>query len=53
MRQKDPFLFIVKVLNYFRYVPQNIHGHFQPYFQIGHTQSTEATFSFYCTKLSH
>ena len=53
IRQKDPFLFIVKVFDYFRYVPQNIHGHFQSYFQIGYTQSPEAIFAFYCTQLSH
>ena len=52
MRQKDPFLFIVKVFNYFRYVPQNMHGHFQSYCQNGYTQSPEAICAFYCTKFS-
>ena len=46
MRQKDSFLFIVKVFIFFRYVPQNIYGHFQSYFQNGYTQSSEATFAF-------
>ena len=41
------------LLNFFRYVPQNIHGHFQSYFQNGCTQSSEATFGFCCIKLSH
>ena len=38
IRQKDSLLFIVKAFNFFRYVPQNIHGHFQSYFQSGYTQ---------------
>ena len=38
MRKKDPFLFTVKVFS-FLYVPQNIHGHFQSYFQNDYTQS--------------
>ena len=53
IRQEDSLLFIVKVFNFFRYVPQNIHGHFQAYFQNGYTQSTEATFALYCIKMSH
>ena len=53
MRQKDSLLFIVQVFNFFRYAPQNIHGHFQSYFQNDYTQSSEATFAFYCIKLSH
>ena len=28
-KTKDSILYIVKVFNFFRYVPQNIHGHFQ------------------------
>ena len=32
IRQKDSLLFFVKVFNFFRYVPQNIHWHFQSYF---------------------
>ena len=46
-------LFIVKVFKFFRYVPQNIHGHFQSCFQNAYTLRSEATFAFYCIKLSH
>ena len=53
IRQKDSLLFTVKVFNFFRYVPQNIHGHFQLYFQNGYTQSSETTFAFYCMKSPH
>ena len=53
IKQKDSLLFTVKVFNFFQYVPQNIHGHFQSYFQNGYTQSSETTFAFYCIKLSH
>ena len=45
MRQKGSFLFIVKVFNFFLYVPQNIHRHFQSYFQNDYTQSPEANFA--------
>ena len=53
IRQKDSLSFIVKFFNFFRYVPQNIHWHFQSYFQNDYTQSSEATFTFYFIKLSH
>ena len=53
VRQKESLLFTVKVFNIFRYVPQNIHGHFQSYFQNGYTRTSETTFAFYCIKLSH
>ena len=53
MRQKDPFLSMVNVFKYFPYVPQNIHRHFQSYFQNGYFQSPKAIFAFYCTELSH
>ena len=52
-KTEDSLLFIVKVVNFFRYVPQNRHEHFQSYFQNGYTQRSEATFAFYCIKLSH
>ena len=52
VRQKDPFLCVVKISNLFIYVPQNIHSHFQSYFQNGYAQSHEASFAFYYTKLS-
>ena len=34
IRQKDSLLFTVKVFNFFRYVPQNIHGHFSHTFKV-------------------
>ena len=40
------FIYCLSFQFFFRYVPQNIHGHFQSYFQNVHTQSSEAAFAF-------
>ena len=44
--KKTHFYLLFKFSIIFRYVPQNIHGHFQSYFQNGYTQSSEAALLF-------